>query len=1181
MAIYALLIGINDYAGNVPDLSGCHNDVERFSNVLKSRFNTTTKNIKLLLSSNATKANIIAGFKTHLAQAGEGDTVVVYYSGHGSQERAPEVFWDMEPDRQNETIVCHDSRTGAGDLADKELRFLIAQLAKKKPHIVVIFDCCHSGGATRGTETVLPQAVRLTKPDVQSRALQNYVFFEQAEQEGWASDMQKLPEGAHIFLSGCQDSELSKELTIEGKQHGVFTHFLCKTLESSASSLSYRNIVSRINQQVQGLVQKQHPQVEGIEDADVNRLFLGEEIQAVTLSVVARNNQWLLNAGEIQGMSVGDQLAIYKDGEETALDSAVITSVTAESSVLTLTDDALKVADAYQATIVNQVKPKLAIKIEGDTQGVAIARKVLDSIEKNGDASRLLKEETVQASYRLIAADNRYTISLVIDDKPLFMPVEGGYNEHNAKKVLRQLEHMAKWQHKLELTSFNSSTIADDAVQLVVTHIGEEFIDEDMEFRYHPSHGSSKWEEPEYTLELRLNPEMDHPKPLYCALLYFTPLDGSIQLATNNGNGVWLKADQTLDVDNGSPNIQHAKPRVKLFDGKVVQGFVDDVVYAQGISEATDILKLIVSETEFSPSLLEQKGLEVYDVTLDPQAKTTTTTTTKSVTRGGNALSSMLDDAMQYTNTRGIRAKQTTLANWTTKSFTMTTIRPLEQVMIPNNKAASLGLGVEIEPHAMTAAIRLESQIEANRGLEAIGMGRMATPVALQNSPLTPAYSLAATRSADANLSVIKLDGITDSEKVTAQNPLVLSIDKPLAEGEQVLPFAFDGEFYYPLGHAVAQGNKTRILIETLPDAETTVIDSADSTNSTDGTVTAKSLGGSLKLYFQKVLYSKLRLKKDSVRLAMPVFAADHPQKVMDYNADNEEIKAQVAAAKKIVVFIHGIIGDTESMAGVVNFPMADESFIRDHYDVVLCFDYENLSTPIEETARLFKAKLEAVGLAEGHGKHVHIVAHSMGGLVSRWMIEREGGNKLVDKLVMLGTPNNGSPWAGVKDKGIAVVSKWAYGSLTLILNGLTTIPVGGVAVAGMMKLINSMDDTLDQMGENSDFLQQLYQSPDPEIPYYLVAGATQKLMVNVNEEDGMFKKVMTVAMQRSKLAAYDFLSDSLFAKQNDVAVNATSMKHIDEARTPALDVVDIVSDHMSYFTLEEGVEALDMALKN
>lgn len=116
MTIYALLIGINDYAGNVTDLRGCHNDVDRFANVLKSRYAASDANVLTLKSEKATKANIIQGFQTHLAQAEAGDTAVIYYSGHGSQERAPEEFWNIEPDHQNETIVCHDSRDGAGDL---------------------------------------------------------------------------------------------------------------------------------------------------------------------------------------------------------------------------------------------------------------------------------------------------------------------------------------------------------------------------------------------------------------------------------------------------------------------------------------------------------------------------------------------------------------------------------------------------------------------------------------------------------------------------------------------------------------------------------------------------------------------------------------------------------------------------------------------------------------------------------------------------------------------------------------------------------------------------------------------------------------------------------------------------------------------------------------------------------
>jgi len=63
-----------------------------------------------------------------------------------------------------------------------------------------------------------------------------------------------------------------------------------------------------------------------------------------------------------------------------------------------------------------------------------------------------------------------------------------------------------------------------------------------------------------------------------------------------------------------------------------------------------------------------------------------------------------------------------------------------------------------------------------------------------------------------------------------------------------------------------------------------------------------------------------------------------------------------------------------------------------DIYDIVLTFD-ENIQTTIKENACLLGQRLQAVGLGTNHGKQLHIVAHSMGGLVARWFIEREGGN--------------------------------------------------------------------------------------------------------------------------------------------------------------------------------------------
>ncbi len=95
---------------------------------------------------------------------------------------------------------------------------------------------------------------------------------------------------------------------------------------------------------------------------------------------------------------------------------------------------------------------------------------------------------------------------------------------------------------------------------------------------------------------------------------------------------------------------------------------------------------------------------------------------------------------------------------------------------------------------------------------------------------------------------------------------------------------------------------------------------------------------------------------------------------------------------------------------------LADARPLASLYDLVLTFDYENLNTTIEENGRLLKERLEAAGLGSGHGKTLDIAAHSMGGLVSRWFIEREGGNQVVRRLVMLGTPNGGSPWPKVVD---------------------------------------------------------------------------------------------------------------------------------------------------------------------
>ncbi|MHA1623925.1 MAG: esterase/lipase family protein [Promethearchaeota archaeon] len=64
----------------------------------------------------------------------------------------------------------------------------------------------------------------------------------------------------------------------------------------------------------------------------------------------------------------------------------------------------------------------------------------------------------------------------------------------------------------------------------------------------------------------------------------------------------------------------------------------------------------------------------------------------------------------------------------------------------------------------------------------------------------------------------------------------------------------------------------------------------------------------------------------------------------------------------------------------------------------------------IQINAKKLEALVQQVLTSTGKTK-VNLVAHSMGGLISRWYIEQLGGNDKVHKLIMLGTPNHGSAY--------------------------------------------------------------------------------------------------------------------------------------------------------------------------
>lgn len=125
--------------------------------------------------------------------------------------------------------------------------------------------------------------------------------------------------------------------------------------------------------------------------------------------------------------------------------------------------------------------------------------------------------------------------------------------------------------------------------------------------------------------------------------------------------------------------------------------------------------------------------------------------------------------------------------------------------------------------------------------------------------------------------------------------------------------------------------------------------------------------------------------------------------------------------ARRPVVFLHGWTGDATTWAIMAPELAADGFHVLD-FDAaapglqLLAFAPDARNETIEEIAATdvlpeIRRALAAAGLPPD--APFDIVAHSMGGLVGRVLVERQGHGAQVATLTMVGTPNRGSPMSG------------------------------------------------------------------------------------------------------------------------------------------------------------------------
>lgn len=391
------------------------------------------------------------------------------------------------------------------------------------------------------------------------------------------------------------------------------------------------------------------------------------------------------------------------------------------------------------------------------------------------------------------------------------------------------------------------------------------------------------------------------------------------------------------------------------------------------------------------------------------------------------------------------------------------------------------------------------------------------------------------TRSAGAGgASVIELSDLTGTESL-AETPLEIDIGLDLSDEHELVPLAFDGEHLLLVGDSERlDDGSTRVRVDYVPEG------------AEEG---RRSLGRALKLYLFRTY-----LGRDGTALRWVDFQDDG-----SVVRQASGVQDKVAAAKSVLLLVHGIIGDTEGMAeGVGHVAYADRP-LAEHFDVVLTYDYENLSRPIQDTASDLKKRLDEAG-ALSDDVQLTIMAHSMGGLVSRWFVEQLGGADWVDHLVLCGTPNGGSPFGhvGTARKLFSILGSVAANAA--MLQGVLPFVLGAIQRSKKLTV------TLEQMKPGSEFLESLSSSPDPATRYTILAGDIGRY--GGEAEEGMAKLLTK--------AGKGLVLETLHAQApHDIAVSLDSIRSVPKTRTPSPQSDEVACHHLNYFVSEAGRAAL------
>ncbi|MCB0568880.1 MAG: caspase family protein [Phaeodactylibacter sp.] len=534
--VFVLAVGIDDYPA--APLSGCVNDAQNILAYLQKDEALDVEPLTLF-NEQATKSAIAGGFRTHLARAKAGEAALFYFSGHGAQEWADAMAWPNESDQCLETIACYDPDTGAVLMADKELRYLIGELANgtpghpkgEPPHILTIFDCCHSGDNTRSAafmeKAPAARQKRFTKVFPQ-RSWSDFLFAGQFTKEDFATRpiAELLPEGRHIQMA----ASLDRQPALEVRAEGLFTKNLLAVLRRTGGSISYASLHSLVSNYIRHQYQ-QNPQlyVQGGDPGLMYSGFLGRKADAAGrlqgLVSFSPAKGWLLDAGAMHGISRDARLRMKVEGGK--WEAPTIRELEPNVAFLDVEPEVHARLDKNKAYPC-EVSASYPLRVQvADAEGNEGLHGKLLSKLKEHSARIQLAEYEAEADYVLHNRHGKLYITPAFQacyPQAALADVTTLGEEKAMAQAIRQLEHIANWEFVRRLHNASVHLFKKPPVEVKVAY------EKDGQWVALPYQEKGAavdgltWKPPQNTYGARLKVELanNFGQDLYFSLLFLT-----------------------------------------------------------------------------------------------------------------------------------------------------------------------------------------------------------------------------------------------------------------------------------------------------------------------------------------------------------------------------------------------------------------------------------------------------------------------------------------------------------------------------------------------------------------------------------------------------------------------------------------------------------------------------------